>query len=58
MKKRKLLLLSFVSIATMILSMTSCKGSDNPNPDPKPDDPIVTPEVSLEIGRASCRERV
>ena len=38
MKKRKLLLLSFVSIATMILSMTSCGGKDNPNPDPKPDD--------------------
>ena len=36
MKKRKLLLLSFVSIATMILSMTSCGGKDNPNPDPKP----------------------
>ena len=28
MKKRKLLLLSFVSIATMILSMTSCGSGD------------------------------
>ena len=56
MKKRKLLLLSFVSIATMILSMTSCKGKDNPNPDPKPDDPIVTPEVSLEAVSITNKE--
>ena len=56
MKKRKLLLLSFVSIATMILSMTSCKGNDNPNPNPPDDDPIVTPEIELETVSITNKE--
>lgn len=49
MKKRKLLLLSLVPMATMILSMTSCGGtSKEPTPGPGPDGPIVEPEVKLE----------